>query len=141
MRISFACLLLLSATVSSQNESYRKFINQHINGEMSVNRCDQVIEERQITETDSNLCKDTNTFILANNNDVRAVCRLAGVPYEGGLTKSHQPFPVIVCTLKNQGARRPHCQYKGRSSTRYIVIRCAGGFPVHYGGDIVHLAN
>ncbi|KAI9518170.1 hypothetical protein NQZ68_039615 [Dissostichus eleginoides] len=141
MRISFACLLLLSATVSCQNEPYRTFINQHINGGMSVNRCDQVIGERRITDGDSNRCKDTNTFIRANTDQVRAVCLRAGEPYRERLTKSLQPFDIVVCTLKNQGARRPHCQYQGRRSTRYIAIRCEGGFPVHYGGDIVHLDN
>lgn len=139
MRISFACLLLLSATVSCQNEPYRKFINQHINVGMSVNRCDQVIRSREITETGSNTCKDTNTFILASTNEVNKVCRLAGVPYGVGLTKSLQPFPIVVCTLRNQGAHRPRCQYRGQSSTRYIAIRCEGDFPVHYGRDIVHL--
>ncbi|XP_023253908.1 uncharacterized protein LOC111648290 [Seriola lalandi dorsalis] len=84
MRIPFACLLLLSATVLSQDVSdrYRKFIAQHINGQMSVNRCDDEIRNRHITKTDSNECKETNTFIRATTNIVKSICERAGEPYE-----------------------------------------------------------
>ncbi|XP_071314412.1 ribonuclease-like 3 isoform X2 [Trachinotus anak] len=143
MRIACVCLLLLSATVLSQNvnERYRKFIEQHINGKMSVNRCDEEIGLRRISKTNSNECKETNTFIRATTNIVKSICGLAGAPYErnGQLTRSLQPFDIVVCTLRNQGARQPRCQYRGQSRTRIIAIKCEQGFPVHFDGDIVHL--
>ncbi|XP_068571582.1 angiogenin-like [Cebidichthys violaceus] len=140
MRIPFACVLLLSATALAQpNDSYRKFINQHINGRMSADRCDQVIGERNI-KINVNDCKEKNTFILATTNHVRAICGQAGEPF-GQMTKSLQPFQIIVCQLRNQGARPPRCQYRGQARTRKIAIRCANGFPVHFEGDIVHFEN
>jgi len=138
MRISFACLLLLSATVSSMNEPHRKFVTQHINSKMSVKRCDQVMTSKGITETGSNTCKDTNTFILANSAEVTKVCGKAGKAYDGGLTMSLQPFPIVICTLKT-GNNKPKCQYKGRKVTRYIVIRCERKYPVHFAKDVFSL--
>ncbi|XP_059215195.1 ribonuclease-like 3 [Centropristis striata] len=141
MRIPLACLLLLSATVLSQdaNPGYIKFINQHINGQMRADRCDHVIRTRQITKTDSNECKETNTFIRATTNLVKPVCGLAGEPY-GQLTKSLRPFDIVVCTLKSQG-RYPNCQYRGQARTRKIAFRCENGLPVHYDRDIVYFEN
>ncbi|XP_074529764.1 ribonuclease-like [Halichoeres trimaculatus] len=108
---------------------------------MSITRCNSEIQSRGITETDSNLCKETNTFIRANTNTIKTICGLAGEPTAGGLTKSLQPFSIVVCSLKNQGARRPHCDYRGQARTRRIAIRCEDGFPVHFGRDIVHFEN
>ncbi|GAA6231927.1 angiogenin [Lates japonicus] len=144
MRILFACLLLLSATVLCQDANvlprYRKFIEQHINGQMSANRCDEVIRNRRITKTDSNECKETNTFILATTNLVKPICGQAGEPF-GDMTKSLQPFSIIVCKLKNQQGRHPNCQYRGQARTRRIAIKCDQGFPVHFDRDIIHFDN
>ncbi|XP_059201629.1 angiogenin-like [Centropristis striata] len=142
MRIQLACLLLLFATVVSQdaNARYKKFIKQHINGRMSANQCDAVIGSRHITKTDSNECKETNTFIRATTKLVKPICGRAGEPY-GQLTKSLLPFDIVVCTLKNQQARYPNCQYRGQARTRQIAIRCENGLPVHYERDIVSFEN
>lgn len=142
MKITLVCLLLLSSTVLSQNvaQRYRKFIEQHINGQMSVNRCDEVIRSRRISKTDSNECKETNTFIRANTNTVKSICERGGEPY-GQLTRSLQPFDVVVCTLKNQQGRQPNCQYRGQARTRRIAISCEQGYPVHFDRDIVHFQN
>lgn len=142
MRITFVCLLLLSSTVLSQNvsERYRKFLAQHIAREMSANRCDVEIRSRGISKTDSNECKETNTFIRANVNTVRSICERGGEPY-GHLTRSLQPFDIVVCTLKNQQARKPHCQYRGQARTRRIAIACEQRLPVHFDRDIVHFEN
>ncbi|XP_010772528.1 ribonuclease-like [Notothenia coriiceps] len=138
MWISFACLLLLSATVSSMNGPHNKFVKQHIIKKMNVNRCDKEMGRKEITETDSSTCKDTNTFILATSREVTKVCGKAGKPYDGGLTISTQPFPIVVCRLKT-GNNKPKCQYKGKSDTRYIVIRCEGKYPVHFAKDVFSL--
>ncbi|XP_035983323.1 angiogenin-like [Fundulus heteroclitus] len=135
MKIPLACVLLLSTTAFCQDQvvtaRYRQFINQHVNAGMSQTRCDAVITQRHITETDSNRCKETNTFIRATTNHIKPICDRAGEPY-GNLMKSLQPFDVVICTLKNKDARRPHCQYKGVSRTRRIAISCMQGFPVHF---------
>ncbi|MED6237358.1 hypothetical protein ATANTOWER_023434 [Ataeniobius toweri] len=140
MKNPLACLLLLSTTAFCQDPAviarYRKFINQHINAGMSHTRCDAVISQRGISETATNACKDTNTFIRATTNLVRPICGSAGQPY-GRMTISLQPFDVVVCTLKNQGARPPRCQYRGTSRTRRIAVSCEQGYPVHLDRDIV----
>uniref|UniRef100_A0A3B4TC78 Ribonuclease A-domain domain-containing protein n=1 Tax=Seriola dumerili TaxID=41447 RepID=A0A3B4TC78_SERDU len=112
-------------------DRYRKFIAQHINGQMSVNRCDDEIRNRHITKTDSNECKETNTFIRATTNIVKSICERAGEPY-GQMTKSLQPFDIVVCSLRNQQGRHPRCQYRGQARTRRIAIRCEQGLPVIY---------
>ncbi len=144
MQNSLACLLLLSSTVLSQDprvaEGYRKFRNQHVYDEMRKERCDQVINDRRITKTDSNECKETNTFIKATTNLINPICGQAGERV-GDMTRSLLPFSIIVCELKNHGARRPHCQYRGKALTRRIKIRCEQGFPVHYEGGVVYLQN
>lgn len=140
MKITLACLLLLFSSATCQDaivrDRYRKFINQHINVGMSQTRCDAEISQRDISKTDSNECKETNTFIRASTNLVKRICASAGEPY-GQMRKSLQPFDVVVCTLRNQGARHPHCQYRGASRTRRIAIKCEQGFPVHFDRDIV----
>lgn len=144
MKIQFVCLLLvlLNATVLSQDPNtiarYRNFINQHINGRMSVNSCSDVIRNRGITQTNTNQCKETNTFIRATTNLVEAICQRAGQPYgqRRELRVSLQPFNIVVCKLRNQ-VRQPHCEYRGQDRTRNIVIACENGFPVHFEEDIM----
>nr|XP_020463149.1 ribonuclease-like 3 [Monopterus albus] len=104
---------------------------------MRTNKCDEVIGRLRISETNSNRCKETNTFIRATTNLVKSICGQAGEPY-GEMTKSLQTFDIVVCQLRNQGATHPRCQYRGQSSTRKIAIKCEQGFPVHFDGDIVH---
>lgn len=142
--MQFVCLLLvlLSATVLSQDANisarYKKFINQHINGKMSVKRCDDVIRSRKITKTNSNECKETNTFIRATTKLVKSVCKRAVEQY-GNMRKSLKPFDIVVCKLLNKGARRTHCRYRGQAFTRRIVIKCEKDLPVHFEGDIIYL--
>lgn len=146
MRILSVCFLLLSLcdAVLSQpadvHPRYMKFINQHVNGQMSVNRCDSVIRSRHITTANSNECKETNTFIRATTNIIKPICGLAG-EHHGELRKSLLPFDIVVCTLKNNGGRHPNCQYRGVSHTRKIAIACDRRYPVHYGRDIVYFQN
>ncbi|XP_054880497.1 ribonuclease-like 3 [Poeciliopsis prolifica] len=145
MKIPLACLLLLFSSAICQDqrvrERYRKFIKQHINVHMSRTRCDAEISQRRISKTDSNECKETNTFIRANTNLVKRICGGAGEPAPDQMRKSLQPFDVVVCTLRNEGARHPHCQYRGASRTRRIAIKCEQDFPVHFDRDIVVFDN
>uniref|UniRef100_A0A3Q3G3Y5 Ribonuclease A-domain domain-containing protein n=1 Tax=Labrus bergylta TaxID=56723 RepID=A0A3Q3G3Y5_9LABR len=130
--LSFALLLLLPATVlcipPALLERHKKFINQHVKGEMSVNRCDAEIGSRNI-KTINNECKETNTFIVSTNSPIKTICE-NGMPLGNGMMKSTTPFHIIVCILRNQGARPPHCQYRGQARTNYIAIKCEDGYPV-----------
>ncbi|KAF3694141.1 Ribonuclease-like 3 [Channa argus] len=143
MKIPFLCLLLviLPATVISQDASikarYKKFITQHIDRQMTAKGCDNVLRKRKITKTDSNECKETNTFILAETKKVRSICLHEGQPY-GNKTKSLKPFHIIVCNIQNVKARYPKCRYRGKSLKKRVIIKCEKGFPVHYDGDIGH---
>uniref|UniRef100_A0A3B3ZQQ0 Ribonuclease A-domain domain-containing protein n=1 Tax=Periophthalmus magnuspinnatus TaxID=409849 RepID=A0A3B3ZQQ0_9GOBI len=119
------------------NDRYRTFINQHVNQEMSRTRCDAVMRDRKITVTNSNECKETNTFIKAGTNQIKTVCGEAGRPYNNSrnLRVSNQPFPIVICNQRGNH-RYPRCEYRGRSATRYIVIGCEDGFPVHFERDV-----
>uniref|UniRef100_A0A8C8DF81 Ribonuclease A-domain domain-containing protein n=1 Tax=Oryzias sinensis TaxID=183150 RepID=A0A8C8DF81_9TELE len=144
MMLKLGFLLLFVSTVLCQPADvaprYRKFIEQHINTGMNINRCNVEISKRGIAKTNSNDCKETNTFIRANTGTVRSVCENAGVQ-DGGFTRSLQPFDLVVCKLRNQGARLPRCDYRGQLTTRYIKIKCEQRFPVHFEGDIIALSS
>ncbi|XP_028446005.1 ribonuclease-like 3 [Perca flavescens] len=143
MRIQFVCLLLvlLSATVLSQDaktkRQYKKFRNQHINEQMSVDGCDDVMRARKIA-INNKKCKKTNTFILSNVKRVRSICVNNGEPYDQdkNMTKSHEHFNIVVCRL--EPTKHAKCHYNGKKLNKKIIIKCVGGFPVHYDGDIGH---
>lgn len=113
---------------------YKKFINQHVAAKMTANKCDSVINGRDISETGSSKCKETNTFILATTNYINPICDKAGVPYQGNpkLRISNKPFPIVNCKAKKEGKYLPNCVYNGKTTTVRIVIGCEEGFPVHY---------
>ncbi|KAK2904405.1 hypothetical protein Q8A73_011062 [Channa argus] len=55
---------------------------------MRVSQCDAEIQRRRITETGTNVCKETNTFILASTSYVKNICEKAGEPYRGAILSS-----------------------------------------------------
>uniref|UniRef100_A0A665WBY0 Ribonuclease A-domain domain-containing protein n=1 Tax=Echeneis naucrates TaxID=173247 RepID=A0A665WBY0_ECHNA len=136
------------AVVVSWNveERYKKFLKQHVDGQISVKKCDYVIQSRGITKTNrttklkTNECKETNTFIRDNKKHVKAICEHAGEP-DGEMTRSRKPFSIVICKLKNHGARQPRCHYRGQDRKKKIVIKCEGGFPVHLERDIDQIDN
>ncbi|KAK7126508.1 hypothetical protein R3I94_017859 [Phoxinus phoxinus] len=135
-------LLVLCVSFSAHGQPphilprYQKFLIQHRDPDMSEQKCDSEMRKRDITGT-GNGCKPVNTFIQANTNQIKAVCGGAGTPQGGNLFKSNQPFPVITCRLQS-GERPPRCEYrKGKKSTRYVVLGCEKGWPVHYEEGIV----
>uniref|UniRef100_A0A673K5J7 Ribonuclease like 2 n=2 Tax=Sinocyclocheilus rhinocerous TaxID=307959 RepID=A0A673K5J7_9TELE len=100
---------------------------------VSAHACDKEIRNRDtIASGTENGCKKVNTFIQANNNNNKVVCgRNGGTPQGNNLFMSNQPFPVVTCKLQS-GQRHPNCQYRGKKSTRYIVLECDRESPVHY---------
>uniref|UniRef100_A0A672N6S9 Ribonuclease like 2 n=1 Tax=Sinocyclocheilus grahami TaxID=75366 RepID=A0A672N6S9_SINGR len=107
------------------NPRYQNFLNQHLGPHVSAHACDNEIRKRHITASGTtNSCKKVNTFIQANKNDIKVVCgRNGGTPQGNNLFMSNQPFPVVTCKLKS-GERHPKCEYRGNTSSRYIVLGC-----------------
>uniref|UniRef100_A0AAZ1X2S5 Ribonuclease A-domain domain-containing protein n=1 Tax=Oreochromis aureus TaxID=47969 RepID=A0AAZ1X2S5_OREAU len=145
MRIMFAGLLLvllfdtgLSKLANlqpkqQQNETpYEKFRRQHVDAKMSAEKCDTEIKNRQIYDVNSR-CKFTNTFILSDDKEVKAICNGQGrYDRKSRMTKSVSKFSVVICKLKKKRTREPKCQYEGKRLTnRIILVKCKGKLPVH----------
>uniref|UniRef100_I3KYV6 Ribonuclease A-domain domain-containing protein n=1 Tax=Oreochromis niloticus TaxID=8128 RepID=I3KYV6_ORENI len=114
---------------------YEKFLQQHVDASMTVEKCDEEMKKKWIYNVD-NSCKFTNTFILSNEKQVKDICKRQGSPYDTSLTKSKEKFNIVICQLNN-GARKPNCQYNGRlHSNVRVVVQCKGGLPVHYAKHI-----
>ena len=116
-----------------QSKRYNKFKNQHHNPGMRATDCDSVINDRNISETNTGLCKWTNTFITTTLGQINAVCPRNG----GGLITSNNPFTFVECKLNsgNNRPKPPNCMYKVLQPPRFakrIVIGCEAGFPMHF---------
>ncbi|KAI2645508.1 Ribonuclease-like 3 [Labeo rohita] len=117
-------LLVLAASFTAYGQPhdikpcYQKFLNQHLGLHVSEHDCDKEIRKRGITASGTaNGCKDINTFLPANKNNIKVVCgRNGGTPQGGNLFKSNHPFPVVTCKLQS-GQRHPNFQYRGKKST------------------------
>lgn len=158
MRIIFTCLLLVLPFVTGLSKpanlqpnriekrlnetNYEKFRRQHVDAKMSVKKCDTEMKKKKIY-ADRNKCKDVNTFILSDYKQVKAICNGQGrYDQTNGTTKSVAKFRIVRCDLKNNGARKPKCQYKGTLLTnRIVVVKCEGKLPVHYYGDEMTLES
>lgn len=140
MRILFLCLLLIATESSTlEEDGYGKFRRQHIDATMTAKGCDKVIKSKQIYNVD-NSCKDTNTFILDNPSEIKNICVEGKFDETLQMTKSHKKFKVVKCELKNEGASKPSCQYRGNLLTnRYVAVACKNNLPVHFARDILVL--
>lgn len=138
-------LLVLAASFTAYGQPdnikprYQKFLTQHYGPSVSEQDCDKEIRNRRITASGTaNGCKDVNTFINANKNDINNVCGRGGTPKGNNLFISNQPFAVVTC--KRKGQQNPlNCQYRGTKSTRYIVLGCDRKWPVHYEEGIINV--
>ncbi|XP_029580641.1 ribonuclease-like 3 [Salmo trutta] len=132
---AFLYLLLLCATVMADvNQQYNHFLKQHVDGEMTIQKCKSQMEILNLNGPDGK-CKVKNTFILANSDQVKAICTGGGTPKENNLVQSNNPFIVVICT-RTGGDSHPNCTYKGSSATKNVIIACARKLPVHYDGDV-----
>ncbi|XP_073699513.1 ribonuclease-like 3 [Garra rufa] len=140
-------LLVLAASFTANGQPddvkprYKNFLNQHLGPHVSKNDCDKEIRKRNITASGTaNGCKEVNTFIQANKKNINVVCGEGGTPQGRNLFKSNQPFPVVTCKLQS-GQRHPNCQYSRKKSTssRYIVLGCDRGWPVHYEEGVINV--
>ncbi|KAL1251678.1 hypothetical protein QQF64_019474 [Cirrhinus molitorella] len=141
-------LLVLAASFNAHGQPdnikprYQKFLNQHLGPHVSQSDCDKEIRKRDITASGTEHgCKEVNTFIQANKNNIKVVCGKGGTPQGRNLFKSNQPFPVVICKLQS-GERHPNCKYRAvgkKPQTRYIVLGCDGEWPVHYEEDKINV--
>eukprot|EP00063_Salmo_salar_P079812 XP_014054647.1 PREDICTED: ribonuclease-like 3 [Salmo salar] len=132
---AFLFLLLLCATVMADvNQQYNHFLKQHVDGEMTTLKCKSQMEILNLNRPDRK-CKLKNTFILANPDQVQAICTGGGTLKGNNLVQSNKPFSVVICTHTG-GESHPNCTYKGSSATKKVIIACDGKFPVHYDGDV-----
>uniref|UniRef100_A0A671NWK4 Ribonuclease A-domain domain-containing protein n=1 Tax=Sinocyclocheilus anshuiensis TaxID=1608454 RepID=A0A671NWK4_9TELE len=110
---------------------YQKFLNQHQGPFVNVETCTSEIRSRNIV-SETGDCKPVNSLIRAGEGAIAAVCS-GGTQlyYNRNLFQSGTPFSVVTCTLRS--GQWPNCEYyRGRLSTRYIVLGCEHGWPVHY---------
>ncbi|XP_053341213.1 sialic acid-binding lectin-like [Clarias gariepinus] len=126
---SLVLLLVLSATLPAEAQNWKEFKNKHIYLNMPENKCTNTIKERKINN--GGACKTMNSFIVATDDQVKAVCGRAGHRVRGNLYESNLRFNVITCIKKELNP----CSYDGRQNALYILIKCERGFPVHYEGQ------
>ncbi|XP_007443901.1 angiogenin-2-like [Python bivittatus] len=110
---------------------YGTFLRQHYDNPKSNvgNRyCDTMMQRRGMTRPN---CKAKNSFIHGTKKNINNVCGSGGLPYGNGLRRSRRQFSVTTCTHRG-GSNRPPCRYSENTSQRFIVVRCAGGRPVHF---------
>uniref|UniRef100_A0A3B3RCM0 Ribonuclease A-domain domain-containing protein n=2 Tax=Paramormyrops kingsleyae TaxID=1676925 RepID=A0A3B3RCM0_9TELE len=128
-------LQLNSQIISEIIERYQKFLRQH-HARDKGNICNKLMNERKIINEKQNKCKVINTFIITDSkNSITDVCDKGGEDYcKNGkkFQKSIKRFQVVTCTVKNENAAYPYCDYRQQESSRYIVVACENGLPVHY---------
>uniref|UniRef100_A0A3Q2FS01 Ribonuclease A-domain domain-containing protein n=1 Tax=Cyprinodon variegatus TaxID=28743 RepID=A0A3Q2FS01_CYPVA len=108
---------------------YEKFKRQHIDNNMTANKCTAVMHQKRIYSYDRS-CKKINTFILAAARDVKSICQGQGSERDGR-TFSENRFSAVVCRLTGRNTT-PMCDYEGTLYTnRTIVVDCHG-LPVHF---------
>ncbi|KAG2468656.1 angiogenin-like isoform X2 [Polypterus senegalus] len=131
---TFQIIFNVTAFVCSCTETgYEKFLRQHVdNGVRNGNYeyCAKMMKNRKMTRP---VCKNVNSFIHANKNDVVAVC-LENSPIQNGIRTSKNRFRVTTCKNK-KGANRLPCKYKANNAYGYIKIACDNNKkPVHFEG-------
>ncbi|XP_072480088.1 angiogenin [Notamacropus eugenii] len=123
--------LWLVSPLTQENDREKRFLTQHFDHHPTGrddNYCETIMRERDLT----NPCKDMNTFIHADYPKIKAVCEdNAGDPYQDERFRiSKSQFQVTNCR-HHGGSTRPPCRYRATADSRYIVIACEHGLPVH----------
>ncbi|XP_032712860.1 angiogenin [Lontra canadensis] len=127
------CMLGLGLTppaLAQDDPRYRSFLTKHYDAKpwgRNDKYCEIMMKRRGLTTP----CKDTNTFIHDNKNNIKAICGNNGEPYGEGLRLSKSLFQVTTCRHRG-GSPRPPCQYRATAGFRHIVVRCEHGLPVHF---------
>ncbi|GAA6102241.1 ribonuclease pancreatic-like [Tachysurus ichikawai] len=120
-------LLVLSAALPAEAQSWRAFKRKHVYLNMNTPSCTQKITYENINYPGT--CKYKNSFIKATDTQVQAICQRGGTPLGGNLYESNARFTVVTCTTRDT---TPPCTYSGRQALKYVTVACEQGFPVHY---------
>ncbi|XP_054571561.1 angiogenin-like [Eptesicus fuscus] len=112
------------------DQRYKIFLNQHYDPTPDGHDdryCEVTMKRRDLTSP----CKDINTFIHGTKKKIKAVCEdKNGKPYGEHFRISKSPFQVTICR-HHGGSNQPPCKYRATAGSRYIVIACEHGLPVH----------
>uniref|UniRef100_A0A3Q1MIF5 Ribonuclease A family member 4 n=2 Tax=Bos TaxID=9903 RepID=A0A3Q1MIF5_BOVIN len=98
--------------VAPAQDDYRyiHFLTQHYDAKPKGRNdeyCFNMMKNRRLTRP----CKDRNTFIHGNKNDIKAICEdRNGQPYRGDLRISKSEFQITICKHKG-GSSRPPCRH------------------------------
>ncbi|XP_006998389.1 angiogenin-like [Peromyscus maniculatus bairdii] len=128
-------LIVTPSTLAQNDARYIKFLTQHHHANPTGQNdryCESMMRQRGLTSP----CKDRNTFIHGNRDNIKAVCGENGNPYENNLRISISEFQVTTCRHIG-GSPRPPCRYRAFRDFRRIVIACENGFPVHFDESII----
>ncbi|XDA78196.1 hypothetical protein R6Z07F_008297 [Ovis aries] len=86
--LAFMLYLGLIPQTLAQNDRYKEFLRKHYDPKPKGHDdsyCDTMMKRRNMTKP----CKDTNTFVHGNSDDIRAVCDdRNGEPYRDGISKA-----------------------------------------------------
>ncbi|XP_040083019.1 angiogenin-2-like [Oryx dammah] len=120
----------LTPQTLAQDDRYREFLRKHYDPSSKGHDdryCNTMMARKHMTKP----CKDTNTFVHGNSDNIRAICDdRNGEPYGDGLRRSRSAFQITTCRHIGGSPKSP-CRYRAFSANRIIVIRCEDGFPVH----------
>ncbi|ROI38977.1 Ribonuclease-like 3 [Anabarilius grahami] len=125
-------LLVICAPLSTYSQTYEAFKNKHVGPDkMTGKDCTAVIENRRINE--NRKCKPFNTFIMATEDEIKAVCKTGKKQEDGKTFISNTEFDVIGCTFDIK--EDDTCKYKDDVEPKkiQITLTCENGLPVHYG--------
>nr|XP_014435816.1 ribonuclease-like [Pelodiscus sinensis] len=109
----------------AQGQTYQAFKRKHINYPRTpvTPYCNRMMQRRGMTTP---VCKVLNTFIIANDTNVKKVCNSEGIPVpDTNLWTSTQTFTLVNCRLRGAAHRPPPSHNK-------IRIACKQGLPVHF---------
>ncbi|CAM2102705.1 unnamed protein product [Caretta caretta] len=139
-----AALVLLGASASQ--EQYDRFLLQHFDAKPKGrddrycnNRMRYMMKEdrRRYPNPGPKVCKETNTFIHGNSDDIKAICTSHGgrnyvTRTRQAMRQSLRPFQITHCTWHG-GKPLDNCQYRAARDSRMIVIACdKHEHPVHF---------
>ncbi|XP_028350902.1 angiogenin [Physeter macrocephalus] len=128
----FVFMLGLGLTpLTLAQDDYRSFLLKHYDPTpqgRDDRYCERMMRQRMLTHP----CKDVNTFVHGNSNDIKAICDDEnGKPYDGNLRISKSPFQITICKHRG-GSPRPPCRYRATRAYRVIAIGCQNGWPTHF---------
>ncbi|XP_053901051.1 ribonuclease-like [Malaclemys terrapin pileata] len=120
------CLAASCLALSTADAQYDKFLKRHLDfpkswAENDHQYCTTMMGRRSIR------CQGKNTFVHANEAQLRAVCS-SGTSHGRDTRDSLGTFRLTVCTRLPKGL----CLYQGSSTTARIRLVCRNGSPVQY---------